>query len=104
MNFVEELIKKKFKLFKGLRSKEEDRKILEKLMDLCFDEIMLFLSENLSETQKKSLKKELESQTSIDEKINSLTKHLTSTQNFDKRIIGRIDGFLNNLLYSSLQA
>ena len=36
-------IKTKFKLFSGVRSQEEDQKMYDKVMDLCFDEMVAFL-------------------------------------------------------------
>src|SRR3989344_9408335 len=52
-------IKKKFRLFEGIRSEEEDKKIYDKIYDLCFDEMVLFLTENLESDELKKFEKEL---------------------------------------------
>lgn len=58
---LEQKIIKKFKLFQGLRPEAEEQKIFAKVYNLCFDEMVLFLCQHLSQKDQESLTRELES-------------------------------------------
>ena len=95
-------VKSKFKLFSGVRSQEEDQKIYDKVMDLCFDEMMLFISENLSEEGRDNLKKEIEQQKSEEDKFKSLSKYLATIENYQNKLSLRMDAFLDGVLNASI--
>ncbi len=97
-------IKSKFKLFQGVRPEEEDQKIYDKVMDLCFDEITLFVSESLKENEREELKKEMEAKENEEDKANSMLSYITKIEDYKVRLGGRIDYFLDNLLYTSVSS
>ncbi len=97
---IDEKIKNKFKLFSGLRSEEEDQKIYDKVYELCFDEMVQFLFENLSTAEKDELIGKLEKK---GKETEILLKYLSQIENYRFKLDKRLDYFLNNLLYSSLK-
>ena len=97
---IDEKIKHKFKLFQGLRSQEDDQKIYDKIYDLCFDEMVGFLFENLSPAKRDEFSKDIEN---TGKKTEILLKYLSQIENYRFKLDKRLDYFLNNLLYSSLK-
>lgn len=55
---IERKIIDAFKLFQGVRSHDEDKRILEKMLEICKQEMILFLSENLNTKQTKEFEKD----------------------------------------------
>lgn len=55
---IERKIINSLKLFQGLRAPEEDKKIMDKMLDICKKEMIVFLSENLTSSQVKSFEKD----------------------------------------------
>jgi hypothetical protein len=110
---LDKKIKKKFRLFEGIRSEDEDKKIYDKIYELCFDEMVLFLTENLESDELKKFEKELKHlrggrTDSSDggqenEVIALLLNNLRKIDNYRFRLDKRLDYFLNNLLISSLK-
>lgn len=100
---LDEKIKKNFRLFTGVRPQEEDKRIYEKVYDLCFDEMIKFLYENLSKEDQNELTKNLESQKDLDKKAEVLSKALLKIEDSGFRLEKRIDYFLNSLLYQTLK-
>ena len=109
-------IKKKFRLFEGLRSEEEDQKIFERVYELLFDEVVMFLEEKLEEKDKISLIKELEASAlpSGDKQAQQdsgnfknaeaiLIKYLSKIENYRFKLDKRLDYFLNNLVYQAIK-
>lgn len=122
---------KKFSLFEGKRSLEEDQKIFNKIYSLCFDEMVRFLLENLSEDDLQDLNNELNyvkatshqefilepsgiqtrNQILVGEKHSSSTtetvvliiKYLSKIENSSFRFEKRLDYLINSLLYLSLK-
>jgi len=92
-------IKKTFRLFDGKRNIKEDKKLYQKLIDLCFDEVIAFLEDNLSENAKENLVKELDNNGGIE----VLLKYLQKIPNFKFKLDKRLDYFLNNLLYLTIK-
>lgn len=95
-------IKNKFKLFSGARSQEEDQKIFDKVYDLCFDDTVKFLCENLNETDRTQLPEELKKQTSEEDKNKILLNYMSKIDLFQLKLNQRLDSFLDNLSLSSL--
>jgi hypothetical protein len=98
--FLTKEIKDRFQLFKGLRSEDEDKKILEKVYKICIEEIISFIQENLTDEE---IKKFYEAA-----KENNLSKLLKLLETFfldsynSWRLKIRISKFLDNLLLKSL--
>jgi len=103
-------IKKTFRLFQGLRPEKEDKKIYDKVYDLCFQETIAFIEENLDPSRQAFLTAELEK---IDEKklkkeeraqqaLEAVFKYLTAVPHYRFRLNKRLDYFLNQLLYKAL--
>lgn len=103
-NFVDldSKIKTRFKLFSGVRPADEDQKIYDKVYNLCFDEMVLFLSEQLQDSEQDQLSEELNKQTTDDAKTKVLVNHLSKIDNYRFKLDHRLDSFLSNLLLSSL--
>jgi hypothetical protein len=104
-------ITKTFKLFSGLRSTEEDQKIFDRVYELCFEEIVKFLYENLSkdeqtklilEIKRNSEKERLSKKQIADINYKTLLNYLVKIENYRFKLDKRLDYFINNLLYSSL--
>lgn len=104
-------IKKTFRLFQGLRPEKEDKKIYDKVSDLCFQETIAFLEESLDFSRQAFLTAELEK---IDEKklkkeeksqqaLETIFKYLTAIPHYRFRLNKRLDYFLNQLLYDALK-
>lgn len=108
---IDEKIKNKFRLYAGDRSLAEDQKICEKVLDLCFDELISFLQDNLDKEQIDSLNKKLGSLSnedlSKDKKDDKITQVLfeyaQKIDNFRFKWDKRLDYFLNQLVYSSIK-
>ncbi len=104
-------IKKTFRLFQGLRSEKEDKKIYDKVYDLCFQETIAFLEESLDPSRqafliaelekidKKSLKKEEKAQQALE----IVFKYLTAIPHYRFHFNKRLDYFLNQLFYDALK-
>jgi len=99
---LDKKIKGKFKLFSGIRPQEEDQKIYDKVLDLCFDEMVAFLGDNLSEKEREDFLGELGKKASDEDKAKVLQASLSKIENYRFKLDHRLDAFLNNLLLSSL--
>ena len=102
--YLDSKIKARFKLFSGVRPTEEDQKIYDKVSDLCFDEMALFLGENLQASEQDQLTAELDKQANDENKTKVLVNYLSKIENYRFKLDHRLDSFLNNLLFSSLSA
>ncbi len=96
-------VKSKFNLFKGARPQEEDQKIYDKLMDLISDESTKFMIENLTEEELNKMDEELKSTDNEESRLNIMATYFSKVDNYSFRFNQRIDGFLNNLLTSSIK-
>ncbi|GIW67017.1 MAG: hypothetical protein KatS3mg095_0915 [Candidatus Parcubacteria bacterium] len=94
-NFVEEEIIKKFKLFKGLRSIDEDEKILNKVYQLCLNEMLYFLEEIISSEEKEKIIQDIYSDKEL---ADVFLRYLKDEFNLWRLKI-RISKFLDNLLF-----
>lgn len=99
---LETKIKEKFKLFQGLRSDDEDQKLLDQILDMCFEELISFMAKNLSEAEQKNFLNELEQKSTDDEKVQFIQESLTKVDNYQKKYSGLIENFLDELLYESM--
>ena len=101
-SYLDAKINEKFRLFRGLRSQEEDQKILDKVMNLCFDEMTAFLGENLNDEDQNSLLVDMDSQSEDEAEIKTLQNYLAKIENYRFRLDKRLDYFLDNLLLNSI--
>ena len=108
---IEDKIVDKFRLFVGLRDVEEDKKILEKVSGLCFDEAVSFLLKNISDMQVTKLLNELDK---IDRKnLNDyrvqkrytkvFLKYMRDIDNYSFKFDKRINYFINQLVYKAVK-
>ena len=102
INF-EEKIKKKFRLFEGVRSQEEDQKLFDKLAGLCLEEAMIFLAENLGEEGMEKLTSELGQVEGEEEKMKKVAEYMGKVENAGLRLSSRLEVFLDNLLLDTLE-
>jgi len=100
MNDLDSKIKSKFKLFSGARSQEEDQKVYDKVMDLCFDEMMSFAGENLSEADQTEMLNKMKESLSDEDKTKVFTEYLSKIEDSNFRLDERIETFLNNEILS----
>jgi len=99
-DFLTKEIKDKFQLFKGLRSEDEDKKILEKVYKICIEEIILFIQENLTDEEIKKFY-EAATENNFSKLLKLLeTFFLDSYNSWCLKI--RTSKFLDNLLLKSL--
>lgn len=98
---LEEKIKEKFKLFQGFRSQEEDQKMYDKLAELCFDELIVYLSEKLKLEDQESLISKMESVQSDDEKRDLLNEYLRKIEGNEEELPQRMNDFLDDMVYNS---
>lgn len=99
---LDDKIKQAFKLFTGLRSQEEDQKMLEKIQEMCFDELTKFLEENLDETDLNILLDELDKVITNDDRNKILNNYLEKIEDYRVRLDTRMETLLNNILFNSL--
>jgi len=102
-NVLDAKVREKFNLFTGLRPADEDQKMYDKIMGMCFDEMIRFLSENLNEEQENSLVDELSKAGSDEDKQKIMTNYFSKVNNARSKFNIRIDLFLNNLLMKSIK-
>ncbi len=100
---IDKQIKKMFKLFQGVRSEKEDKKIYEKVTDLIFKDLVSFLVENTTTKDKPKLKKEISSKKKIESREKVLLDHLSKIKDVQKRLPMRIDYFLKALVVNSFR-
>jgi biopolymer transport protein ExbD len=103
VNALDEMIKSKFKLFQGLRTEEEDKKIYDKIIKLCGEETLNFLVDNLKQEEIDQLSNELSSLNNEDEKIDIIQKYLSNIENHEGKLKNRLTGYLNLLYISSVK-
>lgn len=104
MNTLDSKVREKFKLFTGLRPQEEDQKMYDKIMELCFDEMSRFLSDKLSEEQKNAMFDDLAKSQSDEDKEKVIANYFAKVEKAKSKFNARIDLFLNNLLMKSMKA
>ncbi len=96
-------VKSKFQLFQGVRSQEEDQKIYDKVMDLISDESTKFIIENLTEEDLSKMEGELKSADTEENRLNIMTTYFAKVDNYSFRFNQRVNGFLDNLVTSSIK-
>jgi len=99
VSYIENKIKKIFRLFDGERNLKEDKKLYKKLINLCFDEVIAFLEDNLSENEKENLLIELDKKSGKE----VISKYLQKIPDYKFKLDKRLDYFLNNLLYLAIK-
>lgn len=104
---LDELIKTRSKLFQGVRSVEEDNKLYERVYELCLDEIINFIEENLDEKKVSDLSSQIESMNGkegADQKIAEIIlKAVEEVPDYRFRLYHRLEYFLDKLLVNSLK-
>jgi hypothetical protein len=107
---IDKKIIDKFRLFTGVRDVEEDKKIYNKVLDASFNELITFFEDNLDSVQIEKLTSQLKtlpkSDLPEDEKNEKTTQLLVEyaqkIENFRFKWDKRLDYFLNQLVYSSI--
>ena len=108
---IDTLIKSKFKLYQGLRTKAEDDAIYQKVYDLAFDEIMVFVDEQLEVQKKKSLIQALErlaklpgdEATKAQETMTILLEYLKTIPAYFDLITTRLERLFDQFLHDALK-
>ena len=104
-------IKKTFQLFSGVRNPEEDQKIFDRVYELCFEEMVKFIYENISTKKQAKLETELDQisekagltkNEAADVNYKTIFSYLVEIENYRFKLDKRLDYYINNLLYSSL--
>lgn len=99
---LEAKIKEKFKLFTGVRPQEEDQKLFDRLVAMCFEEALVFLAENLGEEGMKNLTEEVDRQETEEEKVKKIGEYMGRIENGGIRLGARLETFLDNLLTAAM--
>lgn len=108
-NWFTQKIVNRLSLFQNLRPIEEDVRIFEKVHDLCFEEMLMFIEENLDLSRKSFLFyeiDELSKKNDDDDKKAEMTiylifKYLTAIPHYRFRLNKRLDFFINKLIVKS---
>lgn len=105
---IDNLIKNRFKLFVGVRSQKEDEEIYAKVYELCFDEIVQFVEENLKKAELEDLTHKLEElKGSEDDNVNAaglmVTEALKTVPNHRFKLYHRLEYFVDQLLINTLR-
>lgn len=102
---IDQKIKDLFKLYSGVRPRDKDEHIYEKVMSLVFDEIVEFVSQNLSEDEVKNLLKDGpdKSNSEVEEKLMLLGRYMKKIPDCEFRLTARLDHFINRLHYLSVK-
>ncbi len=95
-------IKKLFQIGAGVRTKEEDEKLLESVRAHVLDEIVEFIKDSLGGADRRAFLKEIGSFGQGEEKLSELfVKYLDKIPDSKTRLAYRINSFLINLYLSS---
>lgn len=109
---IDALIKTKFQLFTGVRSREVDQKIYDTLYEVCFDAMMSFLEENLGKKELTELTKAMEiidqnigkdETQKAEEGIIAMQRALGTIQGGQKRLQVKLDMLLDTMLYTLIK-
>ena len=103
-DFINTKVKEKFQLFQGVRSQEEDQMIYDKLMVMCFDEMLKFVAVNLKDKERSELKEKLEKGDDDIDKVKLLSTALFSIKNHQEKLTSHLDNYLDNVVEESLKA
>lgn len=95
-------IVKKFRLFEGVRSRDEDEKIYDKVSGLLALELGKFVEENLDEKGKVELEKKLTQANLADNAWSALLSSMSNVPDLQSKLQKRIENYLKNLVYDSL--
>lgn len=109
-NYLDKRIRERFKLFKNLRSKQDDEKLYLEIYNQIFKEMIKFLEENLDFSRMSFLIRELrmiEKGIKSEDKKNgaaydALFRYLSSVPDVLFKLDRRIDHFINNLYVRSM--
>jgi hypothetical protein len=94
-------IKEKFKLYTGLRDEREDNKILKRVTELSFYEAASFLEENINSISS-NIALEQAKKGNYKEAFEELLSNLKSDKELSFRLTKRLEYFLNNLVYQTI--
>lgn len=94
-------IREKFSLFKGIRSKEEDERIYQRIYDACFEEIIKFLYQNLDDQGKNQILEDLNSKKGLEEKITTIVRNIEKTGQNVIQLNQRLEKLLENVFNES---
>jgi hypothetical protein len=97
-NWIEKKINNTFKLYTGIRTEDEDKKISDKVLDLVAKEIIKFADENLTGEQKYAIGKLIDLKVESDE----IAAHLRTIPNYGFRLKKRMNYFIDSLLVNTI--
>ncbi|MBN1169226.1 hypothetical protein JXA63_05040 [Candidatus Woesebacteria bacterium] len=100
---VDQKIKRLFQLYCGVRSKDEDDRMYDKIMGLVFEEIIEFITQNLFEDEVENLLEDSPDgeNSEAEEKLLLLGRYMKKIPDCEFRIKARLDHFINRLHYLS---
>jgi hypothetical protein len=96
---IDQHIKTRFALFEGKRAEEEDQKIYDKVYNLCLNEMILFIGQNVSKEERSALLQKLNSEDPKEAFLSSLENVPLAKQ----RLEARLKYFVDQLLLDSLK-
>ena len=106
--YLDQRIKERFQLYKGVRSQKEDDEIYVKIYEACLAEVFLFVEDNLEEFELRALERELKLIKKSDPDViyktySGIINRLAQVPDGAYKLDRRLDHFINNMLIKSLK-
>lgn len=100
---LDQMIKSRFRIFEGVRSQEEDEKLYDKILNLCLEEILVFLAEHASVEDREKILAKIKEQKDIKSRAKVLLGYLLQIKSVGILLSVRLGYFLDNLYFRSLE-